>query len=215
MVQVVGPLLPSIRGVEKLHSLLLATVKSESFPNSLAPLRAADAIVFVEPFRMELAAQEKALLRWVSSGGRLVFSPGRGPAHLPAGLWRDLCPIDILGTEELTLPSGSDLITVPLAVGRARPGAEPCYTMGGRPAAYRWSKGRGQVVFAAFPLDLASAEQIAPPAAFWRSVLEIPPKKEELPGLRQEELQLFFTGTEAVARAITPRGEYTDLLSLG
>lgn len=186
----VGTALSALLALAEPLGARFAQTGPDRLPDTLPPLLALDAIVFPEPQPLE-PAQEEALLRWVELGGRLVFGPGRGAA-LQNRFWRDLCPL--AATETRTVRVGEEETPVPVTAGRTRAGGA-FLSLGEQPAGFRYGRGRGEVVFLAFPPDQAGIEESLPAASIWRSVLDPTPRKAEEAPRRGEDRRLAWTGS--------------------
>ena len=194
----------SLRALEETLGLAVAWAAPEWIPDHVASLLAADVIIFPEPVRLE-PHQEEALLQWVDAGGRLVFSPGRLMTTRLEGIWGEVCPVEVTGLT--TVEVGERSITLATAEGAS------FFSIGRRPAAYRRGRGRGEVVFLAFPLDL---DGLVPAAPLWRSVFAIKEPDEELEDLYPRARRgASYVGTQSIIRQFGLGGVSPNLPLLG
>ncbi len=187
------------------------TVAPEFFPTDARALLGADTILVAEPFELQ-PGQEEALRQWIALGGRLVFSTGKTPLFRQDRFWKELCPIESVETRSFAVRE----LSIPIALGTPRRG-ESFLGLAGQPAGYRASHGAGRVVFLAFPLDTPRFDEVQPPEAFWRSVLELPPRKDEedlLKG-RTRAPTLVFTQADDVMLRLLPREIHLSLPAFG
>ncbi len=206
----VGTALSSLLGLEESLDAAFAQTAPDRLPDTIPPLLALDAIVFPEPQPLE-PAQEEALLRWVELGGRLVFGPGRGSA-LQGRFWRDLLPLASPGTR--TVEAGEEGTRVPLVSGRLRAGGA-FLALAGQPAGFRVPRGRGEVVFLAFPPDQEGIEDELPAASLWRAALDPPRRPEDAPpGRRDEDERVSYQSNTGFMSGLGDHDAPVPLLAL-
>ncbi|HEU5015787.1 MAG TPA: hypothetical protein VFT66_24900 [Roseiflexaceae bacterium] len=123
-------------------------------------------------------AQHEAIDLWVQQGGQLIVSGGINAAQTAAGV-ADLLPVEIDGgltpgsLAVLQSFGGSAPTVQDTALSNVRPrqGATPiAATTGGPALLYRWTHGKGSVIFTTF--DLASLRGWSGEVALWQSVLK-------------------------------------------
>ncbi len=135
--------------------------------------------------------QQRSLLRWVRSGGKLVISPVHSPEIYRHPFWRQLLPVRVTGTrllgaerEALARQTGAKYASeskMPAKIAEALPGTgEVLLSSQGQVLLARRKVGGGEVWFSAIPGEAMAAWAGGP--EYWAAMFA--PGPDPVPGLK-------------------------------
>lgn len=179
------------------YGVRLARVGAEKLPPRWALYEGVDALFLGSLSRPNAPPsgldpqQRRSLLRWVRAGGRLVVCPTHSMDLYRHAFWRQLLPVQLIGTRLLetavgvleshgghSFPAGRP---APTRIAEALPGTgEIVLESAGHVLLARRQVGGGEVWFSAVP-GKAMADWRGGPA-FWRALFE--PVSDPVPGLK-------------------------------
>jgi len=163
-----------------------APVHVRYVPPSMAPNRwvgyqSADALIWMnpEPDKLDLVAQQEAVVKYVRNGGHLVLAAGADWQPMVKSFLKDLLPADVVGSETVNLLSElSEFGTGDVTDGNAvtlvlrNPRGDVLMSRGNRPVIVRGSAGLGRVTLIGFDPTKAPFSELADLRAFWAGILQ-------------------------------------------